>query len=236
MKRFLPILILACCILAMLTIAVFWARSYWYVNTWTRNHCWAINLGKPGMKVWTRGLELTIVQGHLLLLHGLHTYEESSNPRRVSLSFLNSEFSRTPAKRSYHMSYEVRPWVTYTVPGFLKFASGHEIWEIDDATGIRILRLNIRDPDTMIFRDRMHLGKYGLQLPMSSGEYRSLQIPLWFPFTISLIIALFAARKWRQDHCLRLRPKLGLCLTCGYDLRATPHRCPECGNVPTTIM
>jgi hypothetical protein len=56
--------------------------------------------------------------------------------------------------------------------------------------------------------------------------------PLWFPFAAGAALpALRLVRFLRR----RGRRRAGACLICGYDLRATPGRCPECGETATEL-
>jgi len=52
--------------------------------------------------------------------------------------------------------------------------------------------------------------------------------PGWF---LAILLAVLPAIWLRRRLIQRKRNQIGLCKTCGYDLRATPNRCPECGTL-----
>jgi len=59
-------------------------------------------------------------------------------------------------------------------------------------------------------------------------DFREVVVPHYFLLLLTLVLP---ARWWVTRK--RLAP--GACARCGYDLRATPDRCPECGAVTSPL-
>jgi hypothetical protein len=80
-------------------------------------------------------------------------------------------------------------------------------------------------------RGLWYVDKNGTARPMITAVTRFVLVPHWFAAVALLVTpALVARLRWR-GRGRRRRAAVGLCTRGGYDLRATPGRCPECGTI-----
>jgi hypothetical protein len=94
-----------------------------------------------------------------------------------------------------------------------------ELWTGDVALPKRILR-------------RIGIS-YGV---LSGGNMQFWDAVIVFPdWLLTSIFALLPAIWLAQRYRKLDRRSKGLCQSCGYDLRASPDRCPECGRVPEML-
>jgi hypothetical protein len=68
--------------------------------------------------------------------------------------------------------------------------------------------------------------------PNPGRKIFSLFIPLWL-FTLLGLIPL--ARRLARLWVARDRARASRCPACGYDMRSSPDRCPECGAIPDQV-
>jgi hypothetical protein len=100
----------------------------------------------------------------------------------------------------------------------------------DTATERRVPTIEFSSPDSWGFdaaqlpaiRDQWH---ERLDVTVGSMPYWPLLVPF-------LVLPLARCRaRWRRAR----RRWAGQCLACGYDIRATPERCPECGKTTAEV-
>ena len=73
--------------------------------------------------------------------------------------------------------------------------------------------------------------------PHQTAYYRVVAVPAWPLCAVTAWPvgwwAVLAARAMRRRGVARRLDRVGRCAGCGYDLRASGRRCPECGRITT---
>ena len=93
------------------------------------------------------------------------------------------------------------------------------------------------DPASDFGREEVHWEDFGV-IRQSTVDITGLRVgwysvlfPLWLPLCLFTLLPAI-----RLSRHLKRRGKVNtLCPTCGYDLRATPDRCPECGVISASV-
>jgi hypothetical protein len=129
---------------------------------------------------------------------------------------------------TYHLTSTPARWRVMSAKGSLSLS--REVWlnrqEMD--RGIRMRTFQTRKFGFVVMQTeevRTVSPPYGRM--SYTGMIRTYSIPFWFPSILFVILPLLQLR--RVVNNIRRR-KRGHCPNCGYDLRASPTTCPECGR------
>jgi hypothetical protein len=128
---------------------------------------------------------------------------------------------------------------------FFKLSISENRWgEFETAfePGASYVRHQPMDPDRDVGRDvdvawsflglRYFVSNVAIQKDIS---LRAQIVPIWLIVLPLAIFGLWGGLRIAADRRRQKRRRQGLCPVCGYDLRATQERCPECGAIPDKV-
>src|SRR5579863_10048417 len=103
-----------------------------------------------------------------------------------------------------------------------------------DTAGFHFHSIEFRKFDSKaVAPPEQHTNSGWKMLPESYGRQNQFWFELIWPLILSLPLSLWLMWKLARELSRKWRRREGFCRKCGYDLRATPDRCPECGTAAT---
>lgn len=207
MKRLFRLPMISLCALSAalgLATGVLWVRGYWAQDSCDVAYTWVVpTRGDPGMAWHQRSFGWWATGGRFQL----GWTKVSGGEPDIVLSAETGEHVEVYHPPGWSFKAHHSPWSSYR-PG----SAAWPAWQ--DALGLG-------------------WGKTTWATDHSDGNRWWLVLPDWLLFLLLMLpgLSFWFGTKWlrarHQQRCRRRR----LCHVCGYDLRASPIRCPECGTI-----
>jgi len=159
---------------------------------------------------------LSLLAGLLVIVSWFISYFKGIDCRWDSSSYKRS-FSWTCVNGEMSFYYANRPELT----DFLGMPSNISFGFIDPKDVVNYFD-SMQPPVRFRFR---YFGFGCLHTDPGGSHFTTIILPNW---GVALLLGILPA-VWKVRFA---KFPLGCCHACGYDLRATPDRCPECGAVP----
>jgi hypothetical protein len=207
-------------LLLCLAMMGLWVWSYWHTPRLELARRSVID-GYPYISVsW---VEYTAGVGAFIHLASRAT-GELRDPRGAYVSV--SEWRALPP-RKWKLEWDVYP---------LRAGSFHSLAELGWPAGSQHHCWNFEVTDSGQQKGLMHV-----QGPNTIFQFdvidrtHFIRMPLWPVVALTATAPLIAVKRRRRSRKAARHALRGRCTWCGYDLRATPDRCPECGMVPDKV-
>jgi hypothetical protein len=202
-RRRLPVVRLILLIVPIAAVAALWLRSYWRANV--------VSIVRDDGSIRA----IALYQG------AIHLIATGTNARDRPIRF---DSYRIPPDADYaalHRAGSVQ-WETL---GFTRIKTTPMI-RVTVTAQTGPVTIAVPAGGTMLPYGR---GTAGVLVPwLESMTYDALIVPFW---SLALLAMVYPALRGHRVVRGMLRARRGQCIACGYDLRASPQRCPECGVV-----
>jgi hypothetical protein len=215
--------------ISFLAITAFWLRSYWKTEhlpfTW-KQQSWELSSVEGKFSVDSQP-EIVKLQAAMLMesreLGILIDAKERQalESERIVQALVPTATSDTAESKHYYIS---------VVP--------------NDGQPTRELRIDPEATKTALQAAEENAARIHAEVPILQSKFnsliaaisslhaRSIMLP---PPLFAIATLILPTLAYRRRLIRRVREKAGLCGFCGYDLRATPDRCPECGRIKSTL-